>query len=85
MSAWLELDAARIQVGTDEFLRQLLSYMDPSEVFTLLNLIIRILGQGLSERNIIIIIINFIDIFRPEDPIVTETRKTDITQIQLYI
>ena len=34
---------------------------------------------------IIIIIINFIDIFRPEDPIVTETRKTDITQIQLYI
>ena len=36
----------------EEFLRQLLSYMDPSEVFTLLNLIIRILGQGLSERNI---------------------------------
>ena len=36
----------------EEFLRQLLSYVDPSEVFTLLNLIIRILGQGLSERNI---------------------------------
>ena len=35
-----------------EFLRQLLSYMDPSEVFTRLNLIIRMLGQGLSERNI---------------------------------
>ena len=27
---------------------------------------------------IIIIIINFIDIFRPEDPIVTETRKKQI-------
>ena len=54
MSAWLELDAAHTQVGTANrrFLRQLLEHMDPSQVFALLNLIIRTLGQGLSERNI---------------------------------
>ena len=37
----------------EDFLRQLLGHMDLSLVFTLLNLIIRILGQGLSERNIL--------------------------------
>ena len=44
--------AFKLGLEIGEFLRQLLSYMDLSEVSTLLNLIIRILGQGLSERNI---------------------------------
>ena len=54
MSAWFELYATRIKLGPQigEFLRQLLSYVDPSEVFMLLNLIIRTVGQCLSERNI---------------------------------
>ena len=54
MSAWLELDAARIQVGTANrrISTSTFELHGSSEVFTLLNLIIRILGQGLSERNI---------------------------------
>ena len=54
MSAWLGLDAAHIQVGTANrrFLRQLLGHIDMSQVFVLLYLIIRMLGQDLSERNI---------------------------------
>ena len=56
MSAWLKLDAAHshIQVGTTNrrISTSTLSNMDPSQVFMLLNLIIQILGKGLSERNI---------------------------------
>ena len=40
----------KLALQIKDFLRQFLGHMDPSLVFTLLYLIIRILGQGLSEK-----------------------------------